>query len=172
MSHISHQISDYVLGLLPPSEKQKLEQHAAECGECRHSLQAERQFTNTLHQTLATAATPHPTRLAKLRPATTTQPRWHWQIASVQAPLALIACFMLFIMMGSLMDNFRGNGNNPILLPAPSASSVVLTATAEPATSTATATSIAREMPAIFDKTTLTSTPNAYPTPIAALFNN
>lgn len=52
-AHVFNLISDYVLGLLPASERLLVEQHAAGCGLCRQQLDSERALSRRLHDTLA-----------------------------------------------------------------------------------------------------------------------
>lgn len=101
--HIAHLISDYLLGLLPASERQKVESHAATCPQCRQQLTSERELITTLRLTLAAIPMPSSTRLAQLQPL---PPKWtfHQQKLSFFSILtwqksfatALVALFLVW----------------------------------------------------------------------------
>lgn len=66
--HFSTQISDYLLDLLPPPERQALESHLIDCPHCRQVVLSQQQLVQTIRGTLAVATRPGPGRIAQLMP--------------------------------------------------------------------------------------------------------
>ncbi|MBK8987812.1 MAG: zf-HC2 domain-containing protein [Chloroflexi bacterium] len=67
--HVLPLLADYVLDLLPGNERRQVEQHAADCADCRQALHGERQIGGLVRATLHTATEPAYGRLTQLRPA-------------------------------------------------------------------------------------------------------
>ena len=157
-AHVFNLISDYVLGLLPASERLLVEQHAAGCGLCRQQLDSERALSRRLHDTLAALPAPHPLRLAQWQPTPPARRRpavlhhvWHKGWVTIG--------LLVMIFAGTLYLRPLGDKHNT-LWPAPRPY-VIATATEQP-TITATATKTANQIdPA--------ETPTVAATPIAAL---
>ncbi len=161
-SHITHLTSDYVLGLMPANQRQRVEYHVAWCERCRQSLSRERRLHQLIQETMGVASIPSPARLAALRPPVPSQNRFAlppnmWQrFGAAAATVCLIG--MVWLSGTKLMGDMRGMsgwGN------VPAASAVAVTATSEP-TATVTATQSATEMAPTY-------TPMPAGTPIAAL---
>ncbi len=161
-THVFNLISDYVLGLLPATERRLVEQHAADCGICRQRLAVERELGQRVRQTLAALPTPSPARLARRQPIPPSagtplffQAGWYKAWVTVGLLLAIFA--------GTLYLRPANNASHEVWSgPAPY---VLATATEQPTatiTVTATATQVA-------GSTETLSTPTAAPTPIAAL---
>jgi len=56
--HVLPLITDYVLDLLPGSERRRVELHAAECADCRQALKSERQPGDLVRRTVQAATEP------------------------------------------------------------------------------------------------------------------
>lgn len=170
MNHeqILPQIPDYVLGLLPHSDRQQVESHARSCPRCRQALEQEQRLSQLVRTTLQLATEPAP---RQLRPFMPPIPRrqtpallhgWHKQLAPV--------LLLLMLLLGGLGWNARPQTNwattNPMLL--------VLTATT---TNTPTATASAPTLPTQLPTSTAVAaspnkqiaTPAPNPTPLALL---
>ena len=99
--HVHELITEYVLDLLPPAQRQRVEQHVKLCEQCQRSLKAEQQIRRLLHSTLQKTTAPTPRRLRQLMPTSPhrTKPmwgfsRWHKRLAPA---------FMVFLLLlGSL----------------------------------------------------------------------
>lgn len=99
--HVHELIAEYVLDLLPPAQRQRVEQHVKLCEQCQRSLKAEQQIGLLLRSTLQKTTVPTPRRLRQLMPTApqTTKPMWgfsRWQ-------KRLAPAFMVFLLLiGSL----------------------------------------------------------------------
>jgi hypothetical protein len=69
MSHIDSMIDDYVLNLLSPGERVRVEHHIATCPQCLGALKAERRRTSRLITTLKETSLPPAGKLEHLWPA-------------------------------------------------------------------------------------------------------
>lgn len=67
--HIQPLITDYVLDLLPESERRRLESHLSQCAGCREAVAREEGLEMLVRQTVQLATQPLPARLQALRPA-------------------------------------------------------------------------------------------------------
>ncbi|MFQ5398954.1 MAG: anti-sigma factor family protein [Anaerolineae bacterium] len=166
--HVFIQVSDYVLGLLPPEERQQVEQHAAVCAQCRSEIGRERRMSRTVRAALSAATQPAPGRLAELMPPAPQRTGWrlnfNWQ--RQLAPITLV----LLLALGSLVLHFSArqqtwNPTSPTFLAATATLSHSPTATetetsrffqAEPMT-----TAVAKAAP-------MSATPVPIPAPIVA----
>jgi anti-sigma factor RsiW len=132
--HISSLLADYVLDLLPVSERRRVERHAATCATCRQALQQERQPAEWVRSTLVAAGNVDHGRLAHLMPAipraTAVRP-----VLRLQRQLALVGLLLVlaFGLLG-LRHRHAPQGWQP---PLPSAVAITATITRE-ATSTQT----------------------------------
>ena len=140
-------IVDYVLGLLDSAESATLEQHAANCPDCRAAIQQERQIGRAVHGALTAYPNPTHARLMQLKPAVPPrQPTWQtWLIGvqrnvqhSVQRNLA-VAMVVIVLFLGVGFQQMQG-GWNAVASPIPTAYALTSTATTQP---TATHTQIA-----------------------------
>ena len=168
-AHIADLMMDYVLGLLPADKRQSLEQHVAQCEDCRHSLLQERQLQNHVQQTLSALPVPTSTQLIALRPPIPTKKQWRIRLPARSIPfprqlgaVLVTACLIGFLMLTSV----DSDGEQAIWQHTPSPSSVAVTATSQP-TFTATYTRVVDEQ-----NTPLADTPMPAGTPIAALSND
>ncbi|MBK8933657.1 MAG: zf-HC2 domain-containing protein [Chloroflexi bacterium] len=132
--HVLPLISDYVLDLLPGSERRRVELHAAECAACRQALKSERQLGDLVRRTVQAATEPGYGRLPQLMPAIPSRrPAKASHRQHPQRQLAL-AGLLLLLLIGTFGLRF-GQTRRAWQPPLPTA--VVSTATI---TSTATAT--------------------------------
>lgn len=177
--HVHQQIPDYVLGLLPRQEQQRVDQHTLICADCRLALRREQELGNLVHNTLA-AATQPPTNLRQFMPAAPQKTRtagfWNFSLNWQQqlAPLTLV----LFLLLGSLGYYFSEQRS---LWQNPTPTALVITATlTDSPTATITETRAeqavdlrATAVPTDFHQPAkapaLLATPAPNPTPIAAL---
>jgi anti-sigma factor RsiW len=96
--HILPLLSDYVLDLLPPAGRRRVEYHAANCPACRAALHAERQIGEQVRGTLAATALVENGRLRQLQPAG--HPRQPLFRPQRQLALASLLCLLLFGAVG------------------------------------------------------------------------
>jgi anti-sigma factor RsiW len=153
--HVQSLLADYVLELLTPAERLRVEEHTAACDSCRLTLQREKHLALMIGSTLHLAAQPGnnglhafmPQPPRPVRPVTRRQrvliPRirfnavlWATQLAPMTLALLLVVS-SLWLYLASPADPWR-NG-------APG--SFMATETAATATATATATSLATSSP-------------------------
>ena len=157
-AHLLHKIPDYVLELLPASERVSLERHAAHCELCQSALQSERRLHRLVSHTIAAPSTPfslpkwHPPVASRMKAVLKLRP---WQAAQ---PAWALICLTVFLVAG--LFAVQPSRNNPAIIPVPSPTAIVATATQGP-THTATH-SIAFDIP-------LAKTPDVGATPIAGL---
>ena len=171
MIHINTKTSDYVLDLLPMSERREIELHVAHCAECEAVLVSERAVGRLLHGTLTRATQPDNGRLRQLMPTVPTPKArqafsfsWQRQLASV--------CVMLILVMGGF--GWYESNQNRNLMPLPTFVAITATYTTEPTiTNTATTVKATTEptITAVSEKQapSFNATPLPNPTPIAAL---
>ncbi len=69
MPHIESMIDDYVLNLLSPGERSRVERHVASCPKCFGTLNTERKRISGLVATLKETSSPPAQRLERLWPA-------------------------------------------------------------------------------------------------------
>ncbi len=99
--HVHELIAEYVLDLLPPAQRQRVEQHVKSCEQCQRSLQTEQQIGLLLRSTLQKTTEPTPRRLRQLMPATPQPTIPLWGFSRWQKRLA--PAFMVFLLLlGSL----------------------------------------------------------------------
>lgn len=172
--HIHQQIPDYVLGLLSQDEQQQVDQHTLACPDCRFALRQERELSQLVRTTLASAQPP--ANLRQFMPPVPQKSRslhlfdfsldWKLQLA----PLTLV----LFLLLGSAgiyLSEQRSLWQNI----SPTALAITATLTDSP---TATITETRSEqalnlqttaVPTTANQPHITATPAPNPTPIAAL---
>lgn len=137
-NHVTHQLPDYTLNLLPRMERQAVERHTAVCPQCRHALQSEREIGQMVRLTLQTATQPANGRLRQIMPPVPARKqrgaawsgRWQRQLALVG--------LLVMIVLGGFGLNGRTHNNWGV----PSPTSLAATATS---TQNATATIARRE---------------------------
>lgn len=130
--HVLPSISDYVLDLLPGTERRRVELHAAECATCRQALNSERQLGDLVRRTVQAATETGYGRLPQLMPAIPSHrpaKASHWQPPQRQLALAGLLLLLLIGTFGLRYGQTRRAWQPP--LP---------TAVVSTATSTATAT--------------------------------
>lgn len=101
-THIQHQITDYLLDLLPDEEKVAVARHIAGCEACRLAIQKEREIGRLVQTTLNKATAPDYGRLQSLMPPS---PRRRASILTSLTPYRqwAVACLLLVFMMGALL---------------------------------------------------------------------
>lgn len=120
--HVTQQLPDYVLNLLPQRERQTIEQHTAVCDPCQTSLKEERELGQMIRLTLQTATQPDNGRLAQLMPAIPQQKqRWSFTMIGWQRQVAVVT-LLLAILMGSL-GMWHGRSQNVWGVASPTATS-------------------------------------------------
>ncbi len=162
--HPSKNLSDYVLDLLSPSERQRVERHLASCDRCRRALREERNLLRNVRQTLHLASSPSTTQLNQLMPPVPEASRRR-RFGTVLRP-ALAASVVVALFVLSLQFYMPGTNG---AVPAPTATHLAATATSTPTT---TVESHAQsEAP---NRLTSSSAAQslAYRTPLAALYNS
>ncbi len=166
---VSSQISDYILDLLSPVERKRVEEDAAKSTAYQTKLQQEREIEQLIRATLQQTPMPDRARLQQLMPPIPQQKRpfpffhnrWQKQLLAV----AVLAIF--FIGSFSLYQSQQ----NPIYNSSPTLTAATATFTNEPTvtvaqtdTKTATSTAVASQ-----PKIESNPTPATIATPIAAL---
>jgi anti-sigma factor RsiW len=101
-NHIQHNLSDFVLDLLPVEEKQRVIHHIAGCADCRAAVQRERQIGRLIYGALNAATRPEPNQFQALMPAI---PSRRSSFLAMFAPHRqwAIACLLLIAMMGAFI---------------------------------------------------------------------
>lgn len=114
--HIQSLIPDYVLGLLPESDRQRLENHTAHCQGCRLALERERAIELHVRQTLQVATQPNAVRLHVLR--SNVIPRRPVRSVGILRQLAP-AMLLLVVLAGALvLQTARVTGDWQLPVPA------------------------------------------------------
>lgn len=161
--HPSNKLSDYVLGLLSPAERQRIDRHLARCARCRQALKQERSMTREVRQTLHAATRPSPEQLTRLLPPASSVQRRRRFEAMLRPALAFSIVLVLFAL--SMQIDTPGARSSA---PAPTATVVAATATNTP-TSTTEAHAM-RPAPVLLDEQPAWQSPPTG-TPVAALFS-
>lgn len=161
--HPSGKLSDYVLDLLSPGERQHLERHLASCARCRQALREERTLLRDVRQTLDAASIPSSTRLNQLMPPVPKATRRrHFEIA-LRPALAFSVVVALFVL--SLQIYMPGTND---AIPPPTATYLAATATSTPTTTVESRTQT--EAPNRVTHSAAQSL--TYGTPLAALYSS
>ena len=157
-------LQEYVLDLLPPTEKQRVAKQISADPTLLQQVQQERQVEQLVKQTLQQVEQPENGRLAQLMPAVPKQKRPFWHGF---APRQLAMAAMLFVL---LLGSWQWlNKSQPALWP-PQATIVAVTATmthTPAATETQTAPTETAVAGQIEPNAMLTPAPP--PTPVAAV---
>lgn len=179
-NHVIHQLPDYVLNLLPKIEREAVEQHTANCGQCQKALRAERQVGQMVRITLQTASQPANGRLAQfMPPAPAQKQQWSFSIVSWQHQLAVVALLVALFMgsFGVWNSHNIWSGSTPTKLAATATSTKNATATIAQQTSQAKETMAAEQLTitAVASPTAqayITATPAPLAKPVAAISSN
>lgn len=184
MNHeqILPQIPDYALGLLPPQERQQVENHAQSCPRCQKALAEEQQMGQLVRSTLHLVTEPAPRQLRPFMPPIprTQTPSllrgWQKQLAPV---------ILLLMLLGGLGWNARQqtnwSTNAPMLLVmtatttnTPTPTQTGATATKSPPTQvpTSTAVAVSPQNRAAPHNRGAAPTPNPTPLALLAYFSN
>ncbi|HSH05370.1 MAG TPA: zf-HC2 domain-containing protein [Anaerolineae bacterium] len=95
-NHVTHQIPNYLLDLLPPAEHQQVAQHLDLCPTCRQQLITERRLTHTIKQTIQIATTPPP-QIQNQR-WTGSKPTYQWPLTNfIRRPATSVALLILIL---------------------------------------------------------------------------
>lgn len=162
MNHLlsPHLITDYVLDLLSPPERQRVEGHLVTCVACREAVQAERQVGQLVRSSVAMATRPGSSHLARLMPAPPTLRRFPAFAPVAWRPLMAV-CVLAILFLGGF-NLFNGSGSSTWQEPA---TAMAVTATSYP---TVTATNVVSDdVPLVDGEVTLVPVPAG--TPIASL---
>lgn len=162
--HPSHKLSDYVLDLLSPAERQRVENHLARCTDCRRALNEERGLLRDVRQTIQIASGPSPARLSQLMPAPPTAARRHHFVTLLRPALAFSVVVALFVLS---LQIYMPSTNGAAL--PPTATSLAATVTSTP---TSTAEAGAEVGTALQDAGFSATQSPANRTPLAALYNS
>jgi predicted anti-sigma-YlaC factor YlaD len=132
-SHIQHQITDYLLDLLPDEEKVAVARHIAGCAACRLAVQKEREIGRLVYTTLNKATAPDYGRLQSLMPP---RPRRRASILALLTPYRqwAVACLLLVFMTGAFLfggDSTFGRLTQPATNQQATISSINVAGTAE-----------------------------------------
>ena len=144
--HVLPLLADYVLDLLPGNERRQVEQHAADCADCRQALHGERQIGGLVRATLHTATEPAYGRLTQLRPAVPQRATQPIRGPQRQRQLALAGLLLVLLLgaSGWRYGNARQSWQPP--LPTHIAITATTTATTTVATTTIAATTYQEAM--------------------------
>ena len=161
--HPSAQLSDYVLDLLAPDERRRVDDHLERCTRCREIVQRERALARDVRNTLIAAGRPQPARLWQLMPPAAAAQRRNRFESILRPALALSLLLVLFVSSLQLY----ASGSNGMLNTA--------TATTLAATATTTPTTTAEPLTGATDSAEhveVRAIPSARPvgTPVAAFF--
>lgn len=91
--------TDYVLGLLPPDERRRVESHARRCEECRLALQREQAIGVLVRGAVMEAARPAPGRLAAIRPPLPAPKSPPLPLYRRLAPVTLMAAMLVMALL-------------------------------------------------------------------------
>ena len=172
---IAQQLPDYVLGLLPLSQRHDVERHTAVCPDCRQALQAERRLSLAVRSTLQSVTQPDGGRLSQLMPK---PPRRRSSFVQFiwQKQLAPVCLLLLFL--GSFGLRWSNEPSRGWLVPSATHLAITATYTSSPTATLSEATEAwpgkAETAPISTRATTepapaLAITPAPIATPIAAL---
>jgi predicted anti-sigma-YlaC factor YlaD len=120
-------LSDYVLGIVSVSEKERVAKHLAGCDDCRAVVRNERALAQEVRQTMAALPMLPSARLRALMPA---PPRRLSLQTALWRPAAVVA-LLAVLFLGSLLINQAGGAYS---LPTAPATAVAATATQVPTT--------------------------------------
>lgn len=175
--HVTQQIPDYVLNLLPKRERRAVERHTAVCGQCQKALRTEREMGQRVRLTLHTVTQPANGRLAHLMPPIPKQQGWSFTMIGWQRQFAVVT-LLIAILMGSF-GVWNGRSQNIWSVPSPTATSTLnATATLTQQQTTQaeeTLAAVGLEGTAVASPTAqayMATTPIPPPTPIAAISTN
>lgn len=129
--HPSNQLSDYVLDLLSPAERQRIDRHLARCARCRRELKQERSITQEVRQTLHVATRPSQPQLTKLMPPTPLVQRRKRFEPMLRPALAFSVVLVLFAMC---LQIYKPSTRS--IAPAHTATVIAATATYTPTSTT------------------------------------
>ena len=127
--HPSGQLSDYVLDLLAPDERRRVDRHLERCAGCREAVRQERAIAHDVRSTLIKATRPQPARLAQLMPPVPAVRRRNRYGLFLRPALAL--SILLFLFVASL--HLYSPGSNGMSNSA-TATTLAATATTTPTT--------------------------------------
>lgn len=97
--HTHTLMTDYVLGLLPPDERRRVESHARRCNDCRLALQREQAIGPLLRGAVMEAARPAPGRLAAIRPPLPAPRSRPMPLYRRLAPVSLMAAMLVMALL-------------------------------------------------------------------------
>ncbi|MBK8900960.1 MAG: hypothetical protein IPM53_07250 [Anaerolineaceae bacterium] len=164
-------LTEYVLDLLPPTEKQRLAQQIGADPALQAQVRQERQVGQLVKQTVQQAGIIDNARLTQQMPAIPRQKRPFWHNPAAQQAMRQVAmATMMFILLLGGWQWFNGS-QTAVLSQTPTAIAVTATMTHTPtATQTQqapTETAVAREL-----TPDMIYTPAPLPTPVAAVAIN
>ena len=164
-------LQTYVLELLSPAEKRRVEQQIKANPSLLAQVQQERQVGQLVKQTLQQTGQIENGRLSQLMPAIPKQKRPFWAaVAPRQLAMAAATMSLLFVLLLGGWQWF--NHNQPSLWPAqPTTVAVTATMTHTPA-ATETQTAPTETAVAQQDEPNIVMTPAPLPTPVAAIMIN
>lgn len=124
--HPTIEISDYILDLLSPVERERLERHFARCADCRLALSQERALIRDVRQTVLAASRPSPARLRQLMsPPPTEQRRKRFEV--VLRPVLVFS--ILLVLFAASLHQYAPNVHGVV---PPTATTLAATATTTP----------------------------------------
>jgi anti-sigma factor RsiW len=95
-AHITPQITDYVLGLLPVGERRCIEMHITTCSECRRAVLEESKLSLVVRSTVQSMAWPDASQLRQLMPDVTKRmSTWQYIWQRQLAPAALFLVLLI-----------------------------------------------------------------------------
>ncbi|HEX6385227.1 MAG TPA: zf-HC2 domain-containing protein [Anaerolineae bacterium] len=130
VNHVYSLIADYTLDLLPHWQRQKVEEHAATCRNCRQALQREQQLGRMVRETLHVVAQPSPGRLRQLMPPAPARRSLPFLSLTWQKQLAAL-CVALILLVSSA-GLYTSNRQDDWRDSAPSFIAATATTTSEP----------------------------------------
>lgn len=165
---VSQEISDYVLDLLSPADRKRVEENAARSAAYKAMLQRERQIEQMVRTTLHETTTPENGRLRQLMPQIPQQKRpFAFFTSGWMQQMAAVAVLAIFILGG--FSVYRSE-QNPIYTPTLMAATA--TFTNEPTATVSEEKAATSTAVAIQPEQLNEVTPAPVATPIAALLLN
>lgn len=140
IKHVSSELADYSLGLLPEDHRRQIDAHLQICESCRKELKIHRDLARSIQQTIEAATTPDPNRLAVLQPDFSIARRVATGKQTIRTQVVVVAAFLLLLLVGIGLQ--MDHTQESFMRKSPTISSNTATSTEVP-----TLTQIATEVP-------------------------
>lgn len=154
------QLTDYVLELLTPTEREQVQKAVQNDDQLQAELAQEAAIGQAVRQTLTQITQPSPIRLKQLRPPIPQKRRWFMWGQMQWATAVAVTSIALFLFVWLPQPNTPNNSNDGL---------IAITATSTQEVRLIHPTSSASPTPVIEPDVVPSPTPSPNPTPIAAL---